>query len=285
MQVEPGKFQIYVGPILIEFRLPTCWIPEFEATWCRWLKPSDTPSRKVCHHAQIDITSRDQQGQAWRHPRLKSYSPDKSVWHWGSDPRYFEQEPWLDWRGQTTDRRIHVDLGVRNVLAQLAYSYNASLMHASTVIIDDAAFVAPGKSGRGKTTFFKALGGYDAGHLHEDLAFIFEDHVYSVPCKSSSTSWDMPVPNRVSLAGFIELGRAPHPRVTTLTAQTDKLRVISAAIVYPISRWQSAQGDFVMATLANWSQVYPCLVVEFPRNVSTELLHAELLNGISTIRD
>ena len=57
-------------------------------------------------------------------------------------------------------------------------------MHASSVVVDGKAWVAPGKSGRGKTTFFHALGGYAAGHLHEDLCFI-TDGKFSRPCRSS----------------------------------------------------------------------------------------------------
>jgi len=204
----------------------------------------------------------------------------QSEWIWAVDPRYFQQAPWQDWRGKPGERRNLIDLALRNVLSALGRYHEAVMMHASVVILNDKAYVAPGQSGRGKTTFFNLLGGYASGHLHEDLAFILDSRVFALPCRSSSTTWDMPVPNSADLESFVSLGRSDELRVTSVRESHKKLEIAMTACVFPLEKWSEDDAEYAFSTVMGLATKHRALRATFPLQTSQEALRNALISQL-----
>lgn len=255
------EFRLQVGPIEVVYELPQHWSPAIEETWKGWTTLTHIENGVIpLHQARIHFHPEPKRFNKRIKLQLQSWQSDQSVWNWDIDPRYFlrSNEAWLDWRGHPGDRRTLIDLALRNVLAQMVIDHNAILMHASAVKLDGKAFVAPGHSGKGKTTFFQMLGGYDAGHLHEDLVFILNHQVYALPCRSSTTTWDMPKPIYAKLHCIVALERGEKLKVRPLVDPAKKLSTISSACVFPLKSWgasESERGFEVLTELAAQTEV------------------------------
>ena len=266
------EFALNIGPIKLCYQVPSNWTAELIQTWRKWiLETSRLESEPILHTASISFGAeyrrRGKQNKLVKH----NGNAATSLWHWAIDPRYFEDDEWLDWRGQLPDRRNLIDLSLRNVLSALCQEHDSLLMHASTIVLNGKGYVAPGKSGKGKTTFFNLLGGYEAGHLHEDLAFILNDRIYALPCRSSSTTWEMPSPKSIELGGFISLDRGSL-EVMTLTLQQDKLEVIGSACVFPLKTWSAEAADHAFLNVLKLSKRTRVVRVAFSLTTNEQAL-------------
>ena len=59
-----------------------------------------------------------------------------------------------------------------------------------------------GQSGRGKSTLFNLMGGYDAGHLHDDKIILWDNRAWSLPAESSNTHPSQVVPQAIKHCGY-----------------------------------------------------------------------------------
>ena len=275
--LEYGKFDLQVGPVHVSYTVPEAWLAELDATFGAW-KVNTSFDESVIHRASVRIVAAPSIDASSLKVEIEELYAETSYWRWNTDPRHFSEAEWVDYRGVKADRRRHIDSALRNILANYVQFHGDAFMHASSVVVDGKAWVAPGQSGRGKTTFFHALGGYEGGHLHEDLCFITSGKVYSLPCRSSNTSWEMPNPKSVDLAGFIDLERSESVECEEVVSLADKLRVVGTASVAPLKRWDAADALRSLRNLEQLASSHRCLRLSFPREVSTKLLLAQLAN-------
>ena len=142
-------------------------------------------------------------------------------------------------------------------------------MHASTIVLFEG-YVAPGKSGKGKTTFSTY---WEVTRLATswDLAFILNDRIYALPCRSSSTTWEMPSPKSIELGGFISLDRGSL-EVMTLTLQQDKLEVIGSACVFPLKTWSAEAADHAFLKVLKLSKRTRVVRVAFSLTTNEQAL-------------
>ena len=276
-QFLDGKFSIQIGPIQADFSVPVAWIPSMKATWSPWQTKLQSEGQDIIHHATVRIFPATSPDGASIHVLPSTLKKSTSHWEWPSDPRYWQDEDWLDWRGVKADRRRHIDFGLRNILTHVGEVFSGALMHAAAVTLDGGAFVAPGRSGRGKTTFFNLLGGYEAGHLHEDITFILDGQVYSLPCQSSNTHWNMPKPLAYPLIGFVDLARGTSVTAYTIVDIDEKLKVVGSSIVPPLANWEENQADDYMSKLIRLASTTSCIRLVFSLTASPDEVSKSLL--------
>ena len=88
-----------------------------------------------------------------------------------------------------------------------------------------------GRGGAGKTTLFRKLGGYDAGHLHEDLIMVGEGKVYNFPSQSSFSQWEMCTPKSGKLGKIVLLGEREGVGRTSEVQSQDRMQWLMKSIV------------------------------------------------------
>ena len=173
---------LYIGPIQITLAVPRSWVPHLNASFSAWQVPNTFETK---HRAHIDLKLNDNlDPTAIKCHQIES-SAQMSLWQREIAPSLLEQ-PTSEDPNEQPDCRVVVDMCIRNVLSSLHVDLHYWLLHAAGIMTgNNKIAVVLGESGAGKTTLLWKLGGYDAGHLHEDLIMVGEGKVYNFPSQSS----------------------------------------------------------------------------------------------------
>ena len=219
---------LYIGPIQITLAVPKSWVPHLHASFSAWQVPNTFETK---HRAHIDLKLNDNlDPTAIKCHQIES-SAQVSLWQREIAPSLLEQ-PTSAHPDEQPDCRVVVDMCIRNVLSSLHTGLHYLLLHAAGLVtLNNRVAIVLGESGAGKTTLFKKLGGYDAGHLHEDLIVVGEGKVYNFPSQSSFSQWEMCTPKWGKLGRIVLLGEREGKGRTSEVQPQDRMQWLMKSIV------------------------------------------------------
>ena len=187
-----SELDVIVGPIALRFSgfkeaLPAAVRDTF-TPWQRAL-----PDVTIIHRASISLGKTRQ-----RHFSLEiedhqlDVAKHTSAWQLAG-PATDSQADWIRW----------IDCATRTVCQAAIAQIGGELLHGATLKMDGGAWIVLGQSGRGKSTLFNLMGGYDAGHLHDDKIILWDNRAWSLPAESSNTHPSQVVPQAIKHCGYL----------------------------------------------------------------------------------
>ena len=248
---------LYIGPIQITLAVPRSWVPHLNASFSAWQVPNTFETK---HRAHIDLKLNDNlDPTAIKCHQIES-SAQMSLWQREIAPSLLEQ-PTSEDPNEQPDCRVVVDMCIRNVLSSLHVDLHYWLLHAAGIMTgNNKIAVVLGESGAGKTTLFRKLGGYDAGHLHEDLIMVGEGKVYNFPSQSSFSQWEMCKPKWGKLGKIVLLGEREGVGRTSEVQSQDRMQWLMKSIVasHGLEGNASATLDSItrLALTESWTKLH-----------------------------
>ncbi len=215
-----SELELIIGPIALHFSGFEDALPvAVRETFTPWQKA--LPDVTIVHRASISLGNTRQ-----RHFSLEiedhhlDVARHTSAWQLAR-PATDSPDDWIRW----------IDCATRTVCQAAIAQIGGELLHGATLEIWGMAWIVLGQSGRGKSTIFEILGGYDEGHLHDDKVIVWDNRAWSLPAESSKTHPAQVVPKAVKHGGYLTLGERESPAtMKPITAQM--LRVgLSCALV------------------------------------------------------
>ena len=205
-----SELDVIVGPIALRFSgfkeaLPAAVRDTF-TPWQRAL--ADVA---IVHRASISLGKTRQRHFSLEveHHQL-DWAQDTSTWHLAG-PATDSQADWIRW----------IDCATRTVCQAAIAQIGGELLHGATLKIDgERRGSCLAKAAVAKSTLFNLVGGYDAGHLHDDKIILWDNRAWSLPAESSNTHPSQVVPQAIKHCGYLMLGERKSPAsLKKVTAQ------------------------------------------------------------------
>ena len=268
-----SELVVIVGPIALRFSgfkeaLPVA-VRETFAPWLRAL-----PDVSIVHRASISLGNTQQ-----RHFSLEvehhhvDWAQDSSRWQLAR-PATDLPADWIRW----------IDCATRTICQAVVAQIGGELLHGATLKIGGTAWIVLGQSGRGKSTLFNLMGGYDAGHLHDDKIILWDNRAWTLPAESSETHPSQVLPKALIHGGYLSLGeRSSPPRFSTLPKQTLRSELSNALVETLSPEGDGNRVDWILRqSLMPAFQVSYDAEVEIRANKTFEMVRSGLETFFTT---